>query len=80
MAEKRHAEYQYLDLLQDILDNGKRQEDKGTGDITLLHQNFRGCKTVDDRKNRLCPIFSISFQISKSQLGQTYISSFMKTM
>jgi len=31
---KKHPEYQYLDLLQDILDNGIPQEDKGTGDIT----------------------------------------------
>jgi thymidylate synthase len=32
--EKKHPEYQYLDLMQDILDNGVRQEDKGTGDVT----------------------------------------------
>ena len=32
--EKKHPEYQYLDLLQDILENGQRQEDKGTGAIT----------------------------------------------
>ncbi len=29
-----HPEYQYLDLLQDILDHGERQEDKGTGAVT----------------------------------------------
>ncbi|HUC31383.1 MAG TPA: thymidylate synthase [Candidatus Paceibacterota bacterium] len=34
MKETRHPEYQYLDLLQDILDNGERQEDKGTGAVT----------------------------------------------
>ncbi len=27
----RHPEYQYLDLLRDILDHGEKQEDKGTG-------------------------------------------------
>ena len=32
--EKRHPEYQYLELLQDILDNGVKQTDKGTGDVT----------------------------------------------
>jgi len=32
--EKRHPEYQYLDILQNILDNGVRQEDKGTGAVT----------------------------------------------
>ena len=31
---KRHPEYQYLDLLGDILENGQKQEDKGTGVIT----------------------------------------------
>lgn len=31
---KKHPEYQYLDLLQDILDNGIKQTDKGTGVIT----------------------------------------------
>ncbi len=30
----KHPEYQYLELLQDILENGERQEDKGTGAIT----------------------------------------------
>lgn len=30
----RHPEYQYLDLLRDILDHGVRQEDKGTGAVT----------------------------------------------
>ncbi len=29
-----HPEYQYLDLLRDILDHGERQEDKGTGAVT----------------------------------------------
>ena len=32
--EKRHPEYQYLDLLQEILDTGVRQEDKGSGAVT----------------------------------------------
>lgn len=32
--EKKHPEYQYLDLLQDILDNGIKQVDKGTEDVT----------------------------------------------
>lgn len=32
--EKRHPEYQYLDLLQEILDKGVRQEDKGTDAVT----------------------------------------------
>ncbi|MCK5212068.1 thymidylate synthase [Candidatus Parcubacteria bacterium] len=31
---KNHPEYQYLDLLQDILDNGIKQEDMGTGAVT----------------------------------------------
>ncbi|QQS15704.1 MAG: thymidylate synthase [Candidatus Moraniibacteriota bacterium] len=31
---KKHPEYQYLDLLKDILKNGVWQEDKGTGDRT----------------------------------------------
>jgi thymidylate synthase len=30
----KHPEYQYLDLMQEILDKGLKQEDKGTGDIT----------------------------------------------
>lgn len=30
----KHPEHQYLDLMQEILDKGQRQEDKGTGDIT----------------------------------------------
>ena len=34
MSDKKHAEYQYLDLLQEILDIGTRQEDRGTGVIT----------------------------------------------
>jgi len=33
-ANPKHPEYQYLDLLQDILDRGEKQEDKGTGVIT----------------------------------------------
>lgn len=32
--EKQHPEYQYLDLLQEILDTGVRQEDKGSGAVT----------------------------------------------
>ena len=32
--DKRHPEYQYLDLLQEILDTGVRQEDKGSGAVT----------------------------------------------
>ncbi len=32
--EKRHPEYQYLYLCQDILDHATRQEDQGTGDVT----------------------------------------------
>lgn len=31
MKGKRHAEYQYLDLLQDILDNGVEKKDHNTG-------------------------------------------------
>jgi len=31
MQSKRHPERQYLDLLQDILDNGEEQTDRGTG-------------------------------------------------
>lgn len=32
--QKRHPEYQYLDLMQDILDHGIAQTDKGTGVVT----------------------------------------------
>jgi len=32
--EKRHGEYQYLDLMQELLDHGDRQEDNDTGDVT----------------------------------------------
>jgi thymidylate synthase len=32
--ETKHPEQQYLDLMQEILDKGQKQEDKGTGDIT----------------------------------------------
>lgn len=32
---QRHPEYQYLDLLRDILDHPTRQVDGGTGDVTL---------------------------------------------
>ena len=31
---KSHPEYQYLDLMQDILDNGVRKVDRGTGDAS----------------------------------------------
>jgi thymidylate synthase len=31
---RKHPEYQYLELLEDILNNGVKQEDKGTGAIT----------------------------------------------
>ncbi len=31
---KKHPEYQYLDLMQDILENGVKQTDAGTGDVT----------------------------------------------
>jgi len=34
MPNQTHPEYQYLNLLKDILDNGVKQEDKGTGAIT----------------------------------------------
>lgn len=34
MPDKNHPEYQYLNILQDILDNGVKQVDKGTGDVT----------------------------------------------
>ncbi len=34
MTPNKHPEQQYLDLLQDILDNGIKQTDKGTGDVT----------------------------------------------
>jgi thymidylate synthase len=34
MFRKNHPEYQYLDLMQETLDKGLKQEDKGTGDIT----------------------------------------------
>lgn len=34
MKEKKHPEFQYLDLLRDILKNGTRQKDLGTGVIT----------------------------------------------
>lgn len=34
MEQKRHPEYQYLDLVQEILDKGVRQEDKGTDAVT----------------------------------------------
>jgi len=32
--EKKHPEYQYLDLMQELLDHGGRQEDAQTGDVT----------------------------------------------
>jgi len=31
MMEKRHQEYQYLDLLQDVMDNGSEKKDHNTG-------------------------------------------------
>jgi thymidylate synthase len=34
MNDKNHPEYQYLNLMQELIDNGIKQEDKGTGDIT----------------------------------------------
>jgi len=33
MSAKKHPEYQYLDLLRDIMQNGVRQEDMGTGAV-----------------------------------------------
>lgn len=32
--EKKHPEQQYLDLMQELLDTGSRQEDADTGDVT----------------------------------------------
>ena len=34
MSDKKHPEYQYLDLMQRLLDEGDRQEDAQTGDVT----------------------------------------------
>ncbi|OHB05066.1 MAG: thymidylate synthase [Candidatus Zambryskibacteria bacterium RIFCSPLOWO2_01_FULL_45_43] len=34
MAQEKHQEYQYLDLLKNILKNGDRKVDKGTGDAS----------------------------------------------
>ena len=34
MDNKTHPEYQYLNILQDILDHGEKQTDKGTGVVT----------------------------------------------
>src|SRR3990167_2325366 len=34
MVAQKHPEYQYLDLMEDILKNGVKQIDKGTGDVT----------------------------------------------
>ena len=34
MSDKKHPEYQYLDLMQDLLDSGDRQEDADTGHVT----------------------------------------------
>lgn len=33
-TDKKHPEYQYLDLMQALLDRGDRQEDAQTGDVT----------------------------------------------
>lgn len=43
MKKKRHPEYQYLDLLKDILKNGVKQVDKGTEDSTysVFGRQFR---------------------------------------
>lgn len=34
MSEKKHPEYQYLNLVQEILDNGSKQTDAQSGDVT----------------------------------------------
>jgi len=34
VTEQKHPEYQYLDLLQEILDHGFRKVDQGTGDAS----------------------------------------------
>lgn len=34
MSSKKHPEYQYLDLMQRLIDEGGRQEDAQTGDVT----------------------------------------------
>ena len=34
MENQQHQEYQYLNLVQEILDKGVKQVDKGTGDVT----------------------------------------------
>lgn len=34
MSNKKHPEYQYLDLLQELVENGDRQEDADSGDVT----------------------------------------------
>ncbi len=33
-TSKKHGEYQYLELMQELLDSGDRQEDAQTGDVT----------------------------------------------
>ncbi len=34
MSKQRHAEYQYLDLLKDVLKNGVKNVDRGTGSVS----------------------------------------------
>jgi thymidylate synthase len=43
MNKEKHPEYQYLNLLQKVLDSGVKQVDKGTGDVTysLFGQQIR---------------------------------------
>ena len=43
MSDKKHPEYQYLNLMQRLIDEGGRQEDAQTGDVTysLFGQQMR---------------------------------------
>ena len=42
MADRRHPEYQYLDLLQELLDRGDRRMDRtGVGTLALLGREMR---------------------------------------
>ena len=48
--EKRHPEYQYLDLLQELLEKCVRQEDKGApGDVRQEDKNQPGDVRQEDK-------------------------------
>jgi len=63
MADKKHEEYQYLDLIQDIIENGEYRPDRtGTGTYALFapaQLKFALSKPAEDPKADPIPILPL---------------------